>query len=213
MNDPDEVRKMEVPEQIEKRKGAIESLIAPRVPNASHAEYEAKWPGCCYCGECGNTLIRAAVLCAVCHAGERLHAVVRLTDETLREVIEYYDAVLEPHRAEIVGDPEWDFVMTAHEYQVLRAAALVGAVVRRNLSSESLVEWASHWVPENNRARFAEALASELRRQSVLSQVSGNAEPKSLLRPAATPPPHDPTRPLTVNKPHADRKNPEEFGQ
>ena len=32
-----------------------------------------------------------------------------------------------------------------------------------NLSTESLIEWAAHWVPENNRARFAEALASELK--------------------------------------------------
>ena len=32
-----------------------------------------------------------------------------------------------------------------------------------NLTPESIVEWASNWVPEANRARFAEALAQELR--------------------------------------------------
>jgi hypothetical protein len=38
-------------------------------------------------------------------------------------------------------------------------------------------------------------------------------KPKSLLRPATTPPPHDPARLLTVNKPRADRDDPDEFGQ
>lgn len=31
-----------------------------------------------------------------------------------------------------------------------------------NLSPQSIVEWASEWVPEANRARFAEALKREL---------------------------------------------------
>lgn len=34
----------------------------------------------------------------------------------------------------------------------------------KNFSTESLIEWAAHWVPDNNRARFAEALSQELAR-------------------------------------------------
>jgi hypothetical protein len=39
-------------------------------PNGSHAEYQAKWPGACYCGKCGNTLINAPALCAPCSSRE-----------------------------------------------------------------------------------------------------------------------------------------------
>ena len=41
--------------------------------------------------------------------------------------------------------------------------AALGGGVALNLTSQSIVEWASGWVSEDNRARFAEALAKELR--------------------------------------------------
>lgn len=76
-----------------------------------------------------------------------------LTRESVDEVLEIV-GTYGPWGPDINESLRFQIVL-AEEVKALRGR-------KANLSPQSLVEWASAWVPESNRARFADALKREL---------------------------------------------------
>jgi hypothetical protein len=147
-------------------------------------------------------------------------AIVKLTGRDTQEVQETHEAIAigmkktEPDLSPTVGtryvkelelrarelrDASGYFLAAIDEQH--RRHDLKGDLQMHARSKRTALEDAAYGVTE-----ILELPNVALAANPVLSQ-------DSLLRPAATPPSHDPTRPLTVNKPRADRENLEEFGQ